>query len=372
MLAITMVCISTGSLWDPDKCAVQGSGGAEEALIYLSKHLSLLGCRVRVFGPQVEVPRFHEDVLWAPLGDWKPSERQDTTIVWRYPRLALEHTINSGVIYLDLHEVIDRDLMQLEGMSSISRVWFKSLFHRRQYPFVPGSRAAILHNGVDIEVLMPNPSRKAPVGVVPRETLIINTSDPLRSASALLQCWRTLRAEYSSISLAHAYGWDRFERDYATDPTMQSWRREISIQMHDLGVQNLGRLSYSSVASLYQRAAIFLYPTRATEVDCMSLSKAVVAGAYPVVSAYAGLCDKRRFGGAYVPLDSEELTVRGKDLSVKSSLTITRFTDACRQVLDDRVGMPCGPKQANAVRRHFDWRRIALRWYTTMLTDLRT
>ncbi len=70
--------------------------------------------------------------------------------------------------------------------------------------------------------------------------------------------------------------------------------------MSQLGVEERGRISHSEIAQLYREANIFAYPAEFAEIDCISLSKAMAAGAIPVTTDFAAMGEKSQHGGVFI------------------------------------------------------------------------
>ena len=64
------------------------------------------------------------------------------------------------------------------------------------------------------------------------------------------------------------------------------WKAKMQQRMKALGVEDLGRISHGEVAELYRKANIFAYPSELAEIDCISLSKAMAAGAIPITTDF--------------------------------------------------------------------------------------
>jgi glycosyltransferase involved in cell wall biosynthesis len=143
---------------------------------------------------------------------------------------------------------------------------------------------------------------------------------------------------------------------------LRPWCRDMEARMLDAGIESAGQLSYRDVAELYSRAKIYLYPTCSTEVDCLSVSKALIGGAIPIVSRYAALAEKELFGGIYIPLQSDDLAVTALDCAVVSPVTLDRFIEACYSVMSS--GAPeiqTAASEGEHLRGYYDWRNVEVR-----------
>jgi glycosyltransferase involved in cell wall biosynthesis len=70
--------------------------------------------------------------------------------------------------------------------------------------------------------------------------------------------------------------------------------------MQALGIEDRGRLNHGEVAELYREGNLFAYPSEMAEIDCISLSKAMAAGAIPITTDFGALGEKRGHGGVFI------------------------------------------------------------------------
>ena len=97
------------------------------------------------------------------------------------------------------------------------------------------------------------------------------------------------------------------------------------------------------------KSGVFAYPCTAWEVYCISLIKAMAAGAYPVTSDFAVLGDFNRWG-ARVPYDPAD---------------VSGFADRYQQALIDALRRPEYPyrnQMMRATRQNSTWRKVAAGW----------
>ena len=78
------------------------------------------------------------------------------------------------------------------------------------------------------------------------------------------------------------------------------WKTRLQQRMRDLCVEELGRINHEEIALLYHKANVFAYPSEMAEIDCISLSKAMAAGAIPVTTDFAAMGEKSQHGGIFI------------------------------------------------------------------------
>jgi len=59
---------------------------------------------------------------------------------------------------------------------------------------------------------------------------------------------------------------------------------------------------------MYKNAQVFGYPSEFAEIDCISLTKAIACGAYPVTSDFAAMGEKAKYGGHYIKTNKRHNT----------------------------------------------------------------
>jgi glycosyltransferase involved in cell wall biosynthesis len=97
-----------------------------------------------------------------------------------------------------------------------------------------------------------------------------------------------------------AYGWDVWDIVPYEKARKAVWKADMVARIKELGVQELGRISHGEIAELYRRASIFVYPTEFAEIDCISLSKGMAAGAIPITTDFAAMGNKSHHGGVFL------------------------------------------------------------------------
>lgn len=355
---LVILCGYTERVWTP-KALEEGIGGSEEAVIHLAKKYHEAGWNVTVYnncGHEVQV---FDGVTYAPFWTWNYRDRQDVTILWRHPKM-LDYEINSAKIFVDLHDVIKAGEFNEKRLAKVDKIFVKSKAHRVIFPNVPDNKIVIVPNGIvwdDFKEL----EEKDPY-------LIVNTSSPDRSLSALVRLFKRVKEQVPEAKCEWAYGWDVFDTVHGTNPKVMEWKAEIVKGMEEAGIVNRGRVSHKEVASMYKRARIFGYPTEFYEIDCISARKAQAGGAIPVVTDFAALNETVK-NGYKVHSKKTKDDWNGpyqSDFALNDPEAEDRWVKSCVTVLRDPIYIN-KQKGISEAMKQFDWSNISEVWLKEMV-----
>jgi tetratricopeptide (TPR) repeat protein len=158
--SLVFFCGPTNDVWGPDTLK-DGMGGSEEAIVYLTRELALLGWEVTVYNERddeyLDVIKHTTDFVDGELTEggvvvryvpWNTINTQDTfnkLVIWRAPELASEFIAKQIVV--DLHDTIQPE--RLDKVKDLVDIFFvKSTYHRGLYPELPDDQFVILGNGI--------------------------------------------------------------------------------------------------------------------------------------------------------------------------------------------------------------------------------
>lgn len=285
-------CVKSGTSWNPE---FGGGGGAEQALRLIAFSLATRGLCVTVYSGDIDNARRVGGVLWRPISQWD-DPGCDIIIMWRYPTLLRANSVpRCKKLLLDLHEAINPEILHADLVDYLTGLLFKSSFHRQLYPDVPEQKSHVIPNAVETELFL-RPAVRNPY-------LMLNTAFPVRSLAGLVYAFRIVKSLVPEAELVWAYGWRTYDIFYRGNLRMMSKKFELRSQMRDLEIIELGFVDALALTDLYLKANLYVYPSQALEVDCMSISKAQLAGAVPVATTFAALGNKRSVGGIFLPAD---------------------------------------------------------------------
>lgn len=132
--------------WSP-KSLQKGIGGSETAVIKLAEEWAKKGWKVTVFCDCGEEAGEYGGVTYKPWYELNWKDKFNILILWRSPHL-LDQKIKANKIMMDLHDVASQIDWTEERMAKISKVFFKSQYHRSMLPKLPDEKAAIISNGI--------------------------------------------------------------------------------------------------------------------------------------------------------------------------------------------------------------------------------
>lgn len=307
--------LNFSNTWNPQSKSL---GGSEEAVINLSNEMSRNGYNVTVYcvldGPsKTYLGPNGEKVHYKKYWNWVPNNAQDVTIIWRDPSNCKYPLENSKQVLLDLHDALDSEW--LKGVPEKVKIMSKSEYHRKILK-VPGS------------FVVPNGIHPVKVGEKVRN-LLVCTSSPDRCLRSLLRAMPIIRKSIPDAEIHWAYGFSSgiseggMEKHVRDD--VREWVKNSKEMIENCeGFVDLGRLSQGEVNDLYSKADFFIYATRFPEIDCISLTKAMSAGAIPMVTPSGAISEKMGIRRGQVAKNG----VYGIDSSLEDGEYFNKFVEA--------------------------------------------
>jgi tetratricopeptide (TPR) repeat protein len=352
---LVFYCSPPNETWNPETARTKGVGGSEEAVIWLSRLLHERGWNVTVYGNCGLEEKEYDGVLWKPYWMWNCRDKQDITVIWRYPQYVNDE-INSDAVIVDLHDVVFEDKFTAKRLQKIDKIFVKSKFHRSLFPHIPDEKFVIQPNGIDAK-LFEGEANRDPL-------LIVNTSSADRSLAAFVDCFEAIKQQVPQAKAQWAYGWGVWDLNDTVVERVE-FKAMLEQRMKAVGVEDLGRLSHGDVAQLYREANIFAYPSEMAEIDCISLSKAMAAGAIPITTDFAALGEKSGHGGVFLH------SKKTKDDWIQPGQFHYEVTDPGQkaQFVEEAVKLLLHPppeEEREAMREWarttFDWKAVADAW----------
>jgi len=361
---LVFYCADAGEIWDPQTARTKGIGGSEEAVLWLSRLLHQRGWNVTVYATCGLQEQDYDGVSWKPYWMWNYRDKQDITVLWRHPQPVM-YNINSNVVIVDLHDVIPEEEFTRDRLHRIDRIFVKSRFHRSLYPQIPDEKFVIIPNGIDIQ-LFENICERDPL-------LLINTSSADRSLEAFLDCFEEIKKHVPNAKAQWAYGWGIWDAVYASDAQRLEWKTRMQQRMRELGVEELGRINYDEIALLYRKANVFAYPSEYEEIDCISLSKAMAAGAIPVTTDFAAMGEKSQHGGVFIHSTKTRSSWAPSDQFHYEITDPEQKAEFVRETVELLLHPP-SETEREAMREWarctFDWNKFADLWNTVLTSRL--
>jgi glycosyltransferase involved in cell wall biosynthesis len=350
---LVFYCDRTQFQWHP---GMKGFGGSEEAIINIARELAKLGWDVTVYNSCGHKPLVYEGVTYRPFWEFNPRDRQDVVILWRWAS-PVDWDINAQALCIDMHDIMPEWMFTKRNrVAKITQVFVKSQFQRSLYPNVPDHKISVVQNGIDLS-LLDDQEQKDPF-------LLINTSSADRSMSVLPKLFSEVKRRVPQARLQWASGWALFELFNAHRPERLEWMARTRREMDAAGIESLGNLTQAEVGKLYQRGAIYAYPSDFLENDCISIKKAQACGCVPVTTDAGGLAESVRFG-VTIPCKEKDTAkqLRRWYFGVEDEASQRLWVDATVELLTNsakRAELAAGGKNW---ARQFAWPQIAARWH---------
>jgi len=355
---IAYFCGETKHEWNPEMAKTKGIGGSEESVINLAKEWVKAGYNVTVFNSCGLEPMICDGVVYKPFWHYNGKDKYDITILWRHPGFA-EYDINTGKIFVDLHDVIPAGEFNEKRLAKIDKVFVKTKAHRILFPNIPDEKIAIIPNGQD-PLLFSQDIPKVPA-------LLVNTSSPDRSLDVLPKLFKMVKEQVPEARCKWAYGWEIFDHAHSADRKMMEWKDRVQKEMEEAGIENCGRLSQSEAAKLYQEGEILAYPSEFYEIDCISVKKAQACGCVPVTTDFAAFKESNKYGAKVKSKKTPENWAKPYQISfgIEDDKTQKAWVEAVVKLLrtssDDKKIAEAAMKEWT---KQFDWDKIATRWIT--------
>lgn len=353
---LVIYCGYTEEVWSPETARIKGIGGSEEAVIWLSRLWKEAGWNVTVYNNCGHKELEFDGVKYKPFWAWNYRDKQDVVILWRHPKMA-EYEINCDKIYLDLHDVLPADELNEKRLSKLTRIFVKSKFHRSLFPNVPDEKFIIVPNGIDAK-LFEQDAKHDPY-------LLINTSSPERSLTALISGFEYLKKEYPQLKCKWAYGWGVFDTAHAENAEIMEWKNKTINKMKEVGIEEMGRISHGEVAKLYLTSGIFAFPSEFAEIDCISLTKAMASGCVPVTTDFAAMGEKTGHGGEFISSKKTKdswCKPYQYDFSINDPLELMDWINSVKKILDNPPDKEQIDNMRKWARDNYDWNRISKVW----------
>lgn len=337
------ICIVTGKtgigFWDPDRIG-SGITGSEEAVIYLSQELALLGYKVLVFAdippnsrhslPEAN-PRF--------VGfDFRPSSRFDIAISWRMPEIGTLLREYGRRVYFWPHDLC-KNPIPIENADAFDDVLWISQSQRKQWSEMNPAFARFTHifgNGIIPEQFDEIQERKNPYSC-------IYASSYDRGLEVLLGIWPAVKKEFPLATLDIYYGW----RNWAGfSPFEEAYLRAQITNLSFLDVREHGLVGHRELNLAYGQASFWTYPCTSLPVEtfCISALRAQFSGAVPVIISGSALKETVRHG----------YFCKSPDEYLATLLSALRHAE--------EISLKERKQQREFILKEYTWKKIALKW----------
>ena len=334
--------------WGPEDVK-SGVPGSEEAIIYMSEQLALLGYKVVVFanphkGSSYSLPDANPRFVDADFNDGK---KFDIGIIWRIPQLAKQISTRVNKLYFWPHDICGTQLNGPPGISStllsddqfdyFSDVLWLSQWQRQQWIAVNGKWSKydkIFGNGVQSDSARVIKERVNPYSC-------IYGSNYARGLEILLCIWPQVKASFPKATLDIYYGWQHWGN---LSPEKEACMRSLVSKLEPLGVKDHECVGHEELTKAYEQASLWTYPCIAPETFCITALRAQYAGAVPVVLDGTALRETVQHGyKCNRPEDYLELLL----MAMKDA---------------DKITLVQREKMGDFIEKEYTWKAIAKKW----------
>ncbi len=400
-LRVAYVCPPSANplAWNAfEKCA--NWGGSEEAVKHITNYfVNQLGAKVVVFspwskelidrsGPIADVRKFGKmdeetGVWWKPFELWNSMDEADITICWRDPGLLegfRDPAHRSGKTCLDVHDQLQ--IFVASALNPVDFIMVKSEYHRNTcIPAEHHAKCVVIPNGFE-------PIGELSKSTEDREYNCINTSRPDRGMTATLDLTEALQQQFKKTQKkknakiqknAWAYGFPDMPEDL-----VRRWKARFP----SLEIDILEKIPERAVAELYANGKYFFYYSRFIETDCISLTKAMYYGSFPLVTRVGAVGEKIQKYIDWLEKKSEYASVRRPRLYdiPPDRLVPSGFGDnphpndasgglieaRSLEWIQEELAKPISDLDREAMRNfaleHFTWESVANRWESLIFT----
>lgn len=340
--------------WNPKTFEKSGLGGSETAVVEMSKRLSALGHRVRVFGDCVRhagVPSLEgtfDGVEYLHYEKFK-DVHCDVLVSSRRPEAIDAPGLDYRRAVLWVHDIHCGDKLTAERAKKFDLIWALTEWHRgfliAKYSFLDLQKVGVTRNGIDLrrfDKSVPRNPRRA-----------IYSSSPDRGLQTALTAWPEIRARVPGAELHVFYGFNNWE-PFADESQKKTIAYLKKLLAETEGVHYHGRQPQERLAEEFLKSGVWAYPTWFHETSCITAMEAQAAGLRIVTSPIAALNETVGTRGVLIPGDWLSTPYKEKFVNAVTAAML-KEDDEDRRAL------------AAYAREHFGWDELAKEWEHAML-----
>ncbi|GMH48034.1 hypothetical protein TL16_g00200 [Triparma laevis f. inornata] len=308
---VAIYCNEYGQTWWPEWSYSShergGLGGSEEAVLFVSRELAKLGYTVIIYNEvmlsEEGVDPENPCVFWTHWRNYDVHDPPDVFIAWRY-HLSLavagvgapDHpAARPRKTFLWLQDAVPTTSYSASMCDSIDGIFVLSKFHTLILPSRCISKGVVTPNGIDIEKYFATGSLGDGENL---SQILAYGSAPNRGLERLLEMWPRI---YQGLEKQHGikpvlrvyYGFSKSFIEFGRaghvveTSKFDGWMENMVHLLHTLpGVEYHGMVDHETLTKGYAEAGFVLYPTSYPETGCVTLMKAMSAGALPITSRY--------------------------------------------------------------------------------------
>lgn len=294
--------------WDGQSDTTKGIGGSEGMCIQMARELAALGNKVWVYNSCGQSDgKVFDGVTYLNHAKWSPTIKCDIFISLRAPHV-FQQLNKATKQYLWLHDT-EYGRQDIINFMSPNKVIVLTDYHKQiikaNYGIENDSQFWITRNALSKHALSyadKNAGKRDPYK-------LIYGSSYDRGLDNLLTFWPRIKAAVPEATLDIYYGTVTMDKmiqmqaqngNMQAANSMQQFKSSIINQIAKLdGVRELGRISQDELYKKFAEASIWAYPTKFTEISCITAMQAQALGAVPVCTPVAALNEtvNSKYGG---------------------------------------------------------------------------
>lgn len=334
--SIVIYCGNSWETWAAPS-VVNGIGGSEEAVIYISQEFVKLGYSVTVFNDCADLEGDYEGVSYRSFFEFNPRDQFDILIGWRNNYFSPDIKARKKLVWL--HDVPQQEMFK---DLFFDKVLVLSEFHKSLLKdWVPEEKIFVTANGINLKDFEGYQERN------PKRMIYTSSYD--RGISNLLEVWPEVKKEVPDAELHLYYGWNTYDKMMRVGFRTPDMKNYLLKLMNQEGVFDHGRVGHQDLVQEFLKSGVYVYPCHFEEISCISAMKSQAAGCVPVVTNYAALNETVK-AGVKVSGQGGQGTV---NLNFKNRLV---------EILKDTEKQEELRKEVLKNKDSFGWDKVAKQW----------
>ena len=221
---------------------------------------------VHIYGNVIEEVK--NNIHLINVNKFKLNLYYTNIILWRGFGLNILSLINGENIFIDLHDNTNPDLLKLNYLNKVEKVWFKSNWHRNIFSFIPEEKVLIRPNEIS-QIYYEVKKNITKIKKIPYR--LCYTSCYTRGLIETLEnCWMKIKEKYPLAEYHICYGFELINDIEIL--------KKLEVLLKLPGIVHHGRISNYESALLKATSQIQLYLCTSlnSETDCLAVRESTL------------------------------------------------------------------------------------------------
>lgn len=294
---VAIWCPHYVQLWGPDSPAMHGTGGSEEAAVYLAEALVARGYEVTVYAPtpgEDRPVRVASGVIWRPLEEFSPEIVADHLIFHRAPAMGSVAAFAAKHLWTWHHDHFYSEEYWSKRIARTTRHLYVSRWQRRMLEDLIGfeTRGKVIYNGIPPKQLVRAKHRLGKHERNPHTAAY--ASMPSRGLDRLLDIWPEVVAAVPDAKLYLYYGMHTVRQlwrgaHYDVGALLAALERQCARFAQEGSLVYRGRVGQNTLMEEFHQLGCMAYPSAFPEVYMIAGVRALAAGMKLVATNTAAL-----------------------------------------------------------------------------------